>query len=74
MLLSNLGVPDEVFIKLQNDMLDQLAGKLIYGACINPKKWRTVRLRFLPKSNSVRSVHGIGLVGEVIKKTTTHDI
>ena len=28
MLLSNLGVPDEVFIQLQNDMLDRLAGKL----------------------------------------------
>ena len=27
MLLSNLGVPDEVFIKLQNDVLDKLAGK-----------------------------------------------
>ena len=27
MLLSNLGVPDEVFIKLQNDMLDKLSGK-----------------------------------------------
>ena len=73
MLLSNLGVPDEVFIKLQDDMLGQLAGKLIYSACINPKEWRTVRLRFLPKSILVRSVHGIGLVGEVIKKTTTHD-
>ena len=29
MLLSNLGVPDEVFIQLQNNMLDQLAGKLV---------------------------------------------
>ncbi|XP_022778050.1 uncharacterized protein LOC111319571, partial [Stylophora pistillata] len=29
MLLSNLGVPDEVFIKLQNDMLDKLAGMLV---------------------------------------------
>ena len=28
MLLSNLGVPDEVFIQLQNDMLDKLAGEL----------------------------------------------
>ena len=27
MLLSNLGVPDEVFIKLQNDMLDKLSGE-----------------------------------------------
>ena len=27
MLLSNQGVPDEVFIKLQNDMLDKLSGK-----------------------------------------------
>lgn len=27
MLLSNLGVPDEVFIALQNDMLERLAGK-----------------------------------------------
>ena len=30
MLLSNLGVPDEVFIQLQDDMLNQLAGKLNY--------------------------------------------
>lgn len=28
MLLSNLGVPDEVFISLQKNMLDKLAGKL----------------------------------------------
>ena len=28
MLLSNLGVPDEVFIQLQNDVLDKLAGEL----------------------------------------------
>ena len=27
MLLSNQGVPDEVFISLQKDMLDKLAGK-----------------------------------------------
>lgn len=27
MLLSNLGVPDEVFIGLQNDMLERLAGE-----------------------------------------------
>ena len=33
MLLSNLGVPDEVFIKLQNDMLDKLAGKISDEAC-----------------------------------------
>ena len=29
MLLSNLGVPDKVFIKLQSDMLDKLAGKMV---------------------------------------------
>ncbi|XP_022809817.1 uncharacterized protein LOC111346816 [Stylophora pistillata] len=29
MLLSNLGVPDKVFIKLQSDMLDKLAGVLV---------------------------------------------
>ena len=28
MLLSNLGVPDEVFIDLQSKMLDRLAGEL----------------------------------------------
>lgn len=40
MLLSNLGVPDEVFIQLQNDMLDQLAGKLVYiaRACARTSK------------------------------------
>ena len=29
MLLSNRGVPDEVFIRLQSEMLEKLAGKLL---------------------------------------------
>ena len=44
MLLSNQGVPDEVFIQLQNDMLDQLAGKLSYIA--RPYAW-TLKSSFL---------------------------
>ena len=37
MLLSNLGVPDEVFIKLQNDMLDKLSGERMRSRDSNQK-------------------------------------
>ena len=37
MLLSNQGVPDEVFIKLQNDMLDKLSGERMRSRDSNQK-------------------------------------
>ena len=36
MLLSNLGVPDDVFIKLQRDMLDKLAGTVAVHRLYEP--------------------------------------
>ena len=44
MLLSNLGVPDEVFIKLQNDMLDKLSGERMKSRNSNLKTFDPDRM------------------------------
>lgn len=34
-LLSNLGIPDDVFMKLQRDMLDRLAGENVNNRSVS---------------------------------------
>ena len=42
MLLSNQGVPDDVFIRLQSNMLEKLAGKLPPKRKMNKRNFKCV--------------------------------
>ena len=37
-LLSNLGIPDDVFMKLQRDMLDRLAGENVNNRSVSNRR------------------------------------